>query len=95
MYEKLIEAFLEVNPDPSDDQFHALAHAVGIDKEELEAVSYKMLGNELEDSKPVLIALTDEELVQQGDLEPDTADLAVLVDFGGEPDPESRKLLRQ
>lgn len=42
--EELITLFLRLNPSPSDAQFHALAEAVGVDKETLEAVSYKMLG---------------------------------------------------
>lgn len=44
----LIEAFLAINPHPSDQQFHALAEAIGVDKEQLEAVAYEMLGDELE-----------------------------------------------
>lgn len=42
--EELITLFLQLNPEPSDAQFHALAEALGIDKETLEALSYKMLG---------------------------------------------------
>lgn len=46
----LIEAFLTINPEPSDQQFHALADALAVDREVLEAVSYKMLGDEIEQS---------------------------------------------
>lgn len=42
--QELISLFLKINPEPSDQQFHALAEAVGVDKEELESVSYSMLG---------------------------------------------------
>jgi hypothetical protein len=45
---ELIVLFLQVNPEPSDDQFHALAHALGVDKETLEACSYEMLGDEIQ-----------------------------------------------
>lgn len=42
-YSKMISLFLEINPTPSDAQFHALAEACGTDKETLEAISYRML----------------------------------------------------
>lgn len=41
---ELITLFLEINPEPSDQQFHALAMACGIDHESLESVAYAMLG---------------------------------------------------
>lgn len=44
---RLIELFLQMNPEPSDQQFHALAEAVGVDKETLESVAYEMLGDEI------------------------------------------------
>lgn len=43
-YSQLITLFLEINPKPSDAQFHALAEACGVDKETLEACAYQMLG---------------------------------------------------
>ena len=46
--QELIALFLKINPQPSDQQFHALAEAVGIDKEELESIAYSML-SEAED----------------------------------------------
>ncbi len=46
--QELITLFLKINPEPSDQQFHALAEAVGIDKEELESIAYSML-SEAED----------------------------------------------
>lgn len=42
-YRKIIRCFLDINPSPSDAQFHALAQALGVDQEQLEAVAYKML----------------------------------------------------
>jgi hypothetical protein len=44
LLQELICVFLKVNCDPSDDQFHALACAAGIDHETLESIAYKMLG---------------------------------------------------
>jgi len=46
-YDQLIESFLEHNPEPSDDQVHAFAHSLGVDKEELEADIYKLLSEKL------------------------------------------------
>lgn len=46
-YQPIIECFLQINPDPSDEQVHAFASSLGVDKEELEAVFYEMLGTEL------------------------------------------------
>jgi hypothetical protein len=42
--QELIGLFLKVNPQPSDQQFHAFAEAIGIDKETLESIAYAMLG---------------------------------------------------
>jgi len=41
--QELIALFLKINPSPSDAQFHALASAIGIDHESLEAQAYAML----------------------------------------------------
>jgi len=43
LLQELIALFLKVNPEPSDQQFHAFAEAIGIDKETLESISYSML----------------------------------------------------
>lgn len=45
-YESIITLFLRFNPTPSDAQYHSLANALGVDKEELEAEAYEMLGIE-------------------------------------------------
>lgn len=44
--QQLITLFLEINPDPSDQQFHMLAESIGVDHEALEAVSYSMLAKD-------------------------------------------------
>lgn len=51
--ETLVWAFLALNPNPTDDQVHALAHAVNMDKETLESVFYKLLG-ELTREEPLV-----------------------------------------
>lgn len=38
--QELIALFLKINPQPSDQQFHALAEAVGVDKETLESQAF-------------------------------------------------------
>lgn len=43
--QELIALFLKINPQPSDQQFHALAEACGVDKETLESLSYGMLAD--------------------------------------------------
>jgi hypothetical protein len=56
---EMISLFLKINPEPSDQQFHALAEACGVDKEELESVAYAMLGEAediLEDEDGPMIA---------------------------------------
>lgn len=45
---RLISALLKVNANPTDEQFHALADAAGIDHEALERVAYAMLALKLE-----------------------------------------------
>jgi hypothetical protein len=44
--QQLITLFLEINPNPSDQQFHMLADSIGVDHEALEAVSYAMLAKD-------------------------------------------------
>lgn len=57
MNRKLLAQFLigffRLNPKPTDAQFHALASAINIDKEELEALSYEMLAQET-NSEPAM-----------------------------------------
>jgi hypothetical protein len=44
--EILIVNFFDLNPTPADAQIHALAGAIGVDKETLESVIYKMFGEQ-------------------------------------------------
>jgi len=83
---ELIALFLKVNPDPSDDQFHALAGAIGIDHEALEAVSYKMLG-EAEGGEVYADAEVESEGSGVG--EEGTSDAQDVLD--GEYDPNTTK----
>lgn len=48
---KLIELFLILNPKPADAQVHALAGALGMDKEALEAEIYEMLGSVVDEKE--------------------------------------------
>lgn len=43
--ENFVRCFLLLNPSPTEEQVHALASAIGLDKESLEAVIYAMLGD--------------------------------------------------
>lgn len=55
--QEMISLFLKINPEPSDQQFHSLAEALGVDKEELESISYGMLSDAedlLEDEGPLI-----------------------------------------
>lgn len=65
----LIEVFLEVNPEPSDKQFHMLAEAVSVDHEYLESIVYKLLGEVVEED--TLIEAADEDVVNDADIDPD------------------------
>jgi hypothetical protein len=48
----VIQRFLLINPKPSDQQFHALAESLGVDKETLEAIAYQLLGEYEQGKKP-------------------------------------------
>lgn len=57
--ELLIRVFLKLNPNPTDKQYHALAYAVNIDQETLEACAYEMLSDELNDDTIHVLADVD------------------------------------
>ena len=59
--------FLKLNPEPTDKQVHELADAVGVDKETLEALIYKMLGDAVDHQ---VIAETIEEMVLEDRSDP-------------------------
>jgi hypothetical protein len=42
---ELLVLFMQINPEPADEQVHALAHALGEDKETLESVIYEMFAS--------------------------------------------------
>lgn len=77
-----ITLFLQLNAEPADAQVHALASALGADKESLEAVMYKMLADT---NKPVMAAThsfelgADSQEVLDGDYNPDTTPLPDLA----------------
>ena len=74
---ELIILFLEINCEPADAQVHALASALGIDKESLEAEMYAMMGEAVEDDD--LLADVDDHLIE-------AADEDVLNDIDEDPD---------
>jgi len=96
--EELITLFLKLNPNPSDQQFHALAEAVGVDKETLESISYKMLG-EAEDLLEETISASlihrinasarvhadSEDVLDDPDLDPDDLSLQDVALNDGDP----------
>jgi hypothetical protein len=43
----LFRAFFKINKNPSDEQFHALANALGMDHETLEAKLYELVGESI------------------------------------------------
>lgn len=61
----LITTYLQLVPAPADFQVHALAEALACDKESLEALIYKMLGETTE--------------IQEADPAPDAAEMPVPV----------------
>jgi hypothetical protein len=68
--QELIALFLKINPQPSDQQFHALAEACGVDKETLESISYGMLSDAedlLDDPDDLMMASAPSTSVDYGD----------------------------
>ena len=49
----LILAYLDFNSEPTDEQFHSLAAAVGIEHEDLEGIAYKLLGELTEEASSI------------------------------------------
>ena len=79
---QLIVAFLAINPQPSDDQVHMLATAIGMDHEPFEAVMYEMLA----ESNEVNAELSEEQKVLDGDYDPNTTSTDDLVLNDGAPE---------
>lgn len=92
--QQLITLFLEINPNPSDQQFHMLAGSIGVDHEALEAVSYAMLakdgpqqqsvisGNEAPDEED----LSESQQVLDGDYDPNVTTPDDLLLNDGAPE---------
>jgi hypothetical protein len=104
---ELITLFLEINPEPSDQQFHALAMACGVDHESLEAVAYAMLGeaehgevyasSEEDDDGDAVgdEGLSDAQDVLDGDYDPNTTKTDDLMLNDGLPAGEDSTALLQ
>lgn len=100
--QQLIAAFLKVNPNPTDQQFHALAMAANIDHETLEAISYSMLAEDQHDEDhvpdpvpqpvtggnpaPPESSLSEEQQVLDGDYDPNTTSPNDLLLNDGAPE---------
>jgi hypothetical protein len=52
--EAIIQAYLDVNPTPSDEQIHHLAAMLGMTPESFEEVIYKMFGQYVSDDMPAI-----------------------------------------
>ena len=100
--QQLIAAFLKVNPNPTDQQFHALAMAANIDHETLEAISYSMLaddqGSETQQQvqggnpAPSENRLSEQQQVLDGDYDPNTTTPNDLLLNDGGTDSSSLQL---
>lgn len=82
--QSFIRCFLNLVPDPKDDQIHALGTAVGMDYERLEETIYSMLSDRLDDDDEMNASLLAEEGASII-LKPMTVDEQLAND--GEPDP--------
>lgn len=49
LFYDLLASFFKLNPSPTDDQVHALAEALGMEEDDLEAIIYQILSVMLED----------------------------------------------
>lgn len=96
MLKQFIASFLQINPQPSDDQVHCLAASLALDPETLEAVVYQMLGAHVRGRG--VLALTEDEEVLDGERDPEFGPdkHALLIDDGFDPDQvnEDQDLLR-
>jgi len=96
--QQLISLFLKVNPNPSDEQFHALAFSVSIDHETLESISYSMLseaeGDQTQAPPPVQASkeppdesqLSEQQQVLDGDYDPNETSPNDLLLNDGAPE---------
>ncbi len=85
---QMIALYLQLNPTPSDAQFHQLAAAIGIDHETLEAVAYQMLGEEVEGDEVTAAGdegLSESQEVLDGDYDPQTTTTDDLALNDGAP----------
>lgn len=84
LVEELVTVFLKINSEPADAQVHALAEALGIDKETLEAKMYSMLSED----EDLLVDVDDDDEISAGfEIGADAED--VLDDPTANPDNQS------
>jgi|SRR5471030_1327997 len=93
---ELITIFLQLNPKPADAQVHALAGALGMDKEALEAHIYELLGEVVDgDDDDVLtdpteamatkIEAADEDVLYDPNIDEDAIPLEDVALTDGDP----------
>jgi hypothetical protein len=94
---EFLTGFLRINPEPTDEQFHALAYAVNVDKEELESIAYAMLADEVEpvhakrkatagNPAPSERRLSEQQKVLDGDYDPNITSPDNLLLNDGAPE---------
>jgi hypothetical protein len=95
--QELIALFLKINPNPTDDQFHALAASISLDHAVLESVAYQML-SEAENGNPSVAPvqaskdspdesqLSEQQQVLDGDYDPNMTSPDDLMLNDGAPE---------
>lgn len=92
LLEQFLVGFLRLNPNPTDAQFHALASAINVDKEELESISYAMLAEETQSKQeagnvqPEETKLSEQQQVLDGDYDPNVTSPDDLLLNDGAPE---------
>lgn len=92
LLEQFLVGFLRLNPNPTDAQFHALASAINVDKEELESISYAMLAEETQskqeagNAEPEETKLSEQQQVLDGDYDPNVTSPNDLLLNDGAPE---------
>lgn len=90
----LLTLYLRVNPRPTDQQFHSLAFSINVDREELEALVYAMLGDEVQEAQPAVAGnglpsesgRSEQQKVLDGDYDPNITSPDNLALNDGAPD---------
>ena len=71
---QILEAFLKINSEPTDEQMHGLAESLGLQKEHVEQVIYSMLADRLNGSIDEYIDIDQDDLDAEDDDDSDDDD---------------------